>query len=245
MRDPVAEILAERAATGSGLGSAIAVSLILHAAGAGMAITAALRQPPPRPVSTVNIRFAQMPGMVPLTPAAAPPQPVVPRIQEPAPQPARPPAKKAADPPAKNSVPLSPFGRSTKKGSERPAPAPPPTPPASREATSTAGAGEIGIGETGVTALEGGDFPYTVYLDRMKRLIGGRWARPQVGGDARAIVYFRIDRDGTIRDAALTTGSGNGTFDRAALRAVIEASPLPPLPFGYSGHYLGVHLTFR
>ncbi|HEX6178020.1 MAG TPA: energy transducer TonB, partial [Thermoanaerobaculia bacterium] len=74
--------------------------------------------------------------------------------------------------------------------------------------------------------------------------IGQRWLRPQ-SGDARAIVYFRIERDGTIRDAAVTTASGSGTFDRAALRAVLEASPLPPLPFGYSGHYLGVHLTFR
>jgi TonB family protein len=58
-------------------------------------------------------------------------------------------------------------------------------------------------------------------------------------------VKFVIDRDGTLRDAATETESGNGTFDRAALRAVIEASPLPPLPFGYSGTYLNVHLTFK
>jgi TonB family protein len=58
-------------------------------------------------------------------------------------------------------------------------------------------------------------------------------------------VYFAIDRDGTIRDAKIETPSGDGTFDRAALRAVLESSPLPPLPFGYAGTYLGVHLTFR
>jgi TonB family protein len=79
----------------------------------------------------------------------------------------------------------------------------------------------------------------------MKTLIGQRWLRPQVGGTITATVAFVIDRDGTIRDAKNEISSGNGTFDRAALRAVLEASPLPPLPFGYNGTYLGVHLTFR
>jgi len=95
------------------------------------------------------------------------------------------------------------------------------------------------------TALEGGDFPYTIYIDRMTTLIGQHWLRPQVTGGTVATVSFVIDRDGTIRDAKNEISSGNGTFDRAALRAVLEASPLPPLPFGYSGTYLGVHLNFR
>ena len=58
-------------------------------------------------------------------------------------------------------------------------------------------------------------------------------------------MHFVIERDGRIHDAAVEAESGNGTFDRAALRAVLEASPLPPLPFGYSGAYLGVRLIFR
>jgi len=58
-------------------------------------------------------------------------------------------------------------------------------------------------------------------------------------------VYFAIDRDGSIRDARVESASGNGLYDRAALRAILESSPLPPLPFGYNGTYLGVHLKFR
>jgi TonB family protein len=104
---------------------------------------------------------------------------------------------------------------------------------------------EIGVGQAGVTGLEGGDFPYTLYLDRMKTLVGARWIRPQVAAGATTVVYFRIERDGTIRDVSIETGSGNSTFDRAAQRAILETSPLPPLPFGYSGNYLGVHLTFK
>lgn len=239
MHDPVADVLAERATRGSGFAGAVAISIILHTLGGGLAIVAALRQPPLRPVSKLNIRFTPMPR----TSAAvspAPAQPVAPRIKEPAPQPVKPPPKKAAEPPAKNTAPASPFGRSSKKAADV-VPPPPEPRPASPEAT----ADQIGIGETGVTALEGGDFPYTLYLSNMKRLIGARWVRPSISAGAAAVVYFRIERDGTIRDADLVSRSGSANFDRAALRAVVEASPLPSLPFAYSGNYLGVHLTFR
>src|SRR5262249_53491036 len=103
----------------------------------------------------------------------------------------------------------------------------------------------VPVGGAGVVGLEGGDFPYTIYIDRMKTLIGSRWFRPQVGAGPTTMVHFVIERDGTIREAKIETESGNGTFDRAALRAVLESSPLPPLPFGYTGNYLGVHLNFR
>jgi TonB family protein len=145
------------------------------------------------------------------------------------------------------TVPLSPFGQSTKKGSEKaPTPHPPPPTPQVAAKPGVVGGIDIPIGAAGVTGLEGGDFPYTIYIDRMKTLIGQRWLRPQaVGGGVTATVYFVIDRDGTIRDAKNEISSGNGTFDRAALRAVLEVSPLPPLPFAYNGTYLGVRLTFR
>ena len=56
---------------------------------------------------------------------------------------------------------------------------------------------------------------------------------------------FAVDRDGTIRDVKIETPSGNSFYDRAAQRAIVETSPLPPLPFAYSGTFLGVHLTFK
>ena len=59
------------------------------------------------------------------------------------------------------------------------------------------------------------------------------------------ILYFAVDRDGTIRDVKIETPSGNSFYDRAAQRAIVETSPLPPLPFAYSGTFLGVHLTFK
>jgi protein TonB len=152
----------------------------------------------------------------------------------------------------KNTAPPDAFGRSTKKPAEVPIPQPHPVVPApvtqqpsnSAIAGGVAHANDIAPGTSGVTGIEGGDFPYTIYLDRMKSLIGTHWFRPQ-GATATATIHFTINRDGTIRDVMLETPSGEGTFDRAAQRAVMESSPLPPLPFAFSGNSLGVHLTFR
>jgi TonB family protein len=102
-----------------------------------------------------------------------------------------------------------------------------------------------GIGSAGVTGIEGGDFPYTIYIDRMTTRIGSNWFRPQTTGEHLAVVYFAIERNGTLRDVRVERSSGNRTFDRAAYRAVLESSPLPPLPMQYSGTHLGVHLTFH
>jgi len=243
MQDRVGELLAERARLGGGTAAGIAVSMILHASLAAGIIYAAMHAAAPQEVSTLSIKFAPMPQKViakPITPAAPPAVAKKVSIPEPIAEVPKPIVK--SEP---KTVPFSPFGKSTKKGSETPpAPHPQPAAPQAAAKPGVVGGVDIPIGSAGVTGIEG-DFPYTIYIDRMKTLIGQRWLRPQVSGGIVATVSFAIDRDGTIRDAKNEISSGNGTFDRAALRAVLEASPLPPLPFGYNGTYLGVHLTFR
>lgn len=252
MRDGVADVLAQRATLDRGASAGIALSLLLHGGLIALGVYAASHASAPKAAQMVSIQFAKMPG-----PAAAPvvekkppaPKPVeAPKIEDPKPQaePKIEEPKPAAPTPVKvekNTVPLSPFGRSTKKGSEAPPAAKPATaPPVPAPGTTTA---EVPIGGSGVTGLDGGDFPYTLYLQSMHRRIGTNWFRPQVATGTAAIVYFRILRDGTIAEAKVETSSGNGTFDRAALSAVRSSSPLNPLPFAYDGTYLGVHLTFR
>ena len=237
MDDRVGEVLAQRATLSGGATVGIAVSLLFHGALSGLAIWAALHHAEALTARTIEIRLAPVARAT-----EAPPAPVVKakepvaKMEKPAP-PVVVETKKPPAPPEKNTVPLSPFGKSTKKGSENAAPSvatPPPAP-----------AVGVPVGGAGVVGLEGGDFPYTIYIDRMKTLIGSRWFRPQVGAGPTTTVHFVIERDGTLRDARIETESGNPTFDRAALRAVLESSPLPPLPFGYTGNYLGVHLSFR
>jgi TonB family protein len=252
MRDPVAEVLLERAALDRDASVGVAISILLHAGLTALAIYAALNAPAPQTVRMVNIQFASTPATA-APPAAAPqpvapaPQPAQPRIEEPKPVIAepKPPVTQPVAKPEKNTVPISPFGRSTKKGSETPAAAPPTPPPASAGPATGIGTADVPVGGAGVTGLEGGDFPYTLYIDGMQRRIGGNWFRPQVSPGTAAVIYFRIQRDGTITDPRIQTPSGNSAFDRAALSAVRSSTPLNPLPFAYNGNYLGVHLTFR
>ena len=241
MEDRVAEVLAQRAALERGPAAGIVLSILLHGGITALAVYAALHAKAPQVANVLTIRFA--PTVAPaIVPANAPkPKLAAPVIHEPvpvveAPKPAKP------EVPAKNTAPPSPFGKSTKKPG--PVPLPPPAP--SPAATSTVGAAPaVAPGTSGVAGIEGGDFPYTMYLTNMNRLIGTHWFRPQISGDLTTRIAFTINRDGSITDASIEAPSGNGTADRAALRAVLESSPLPPLPFGYNGTYLRVHLIFK
>jgi TonB family protein len=255
MRDGVADVLAQRRRLDRGAGSGLLISVLLHGGLTAALVYAAMHATKPERVGLVNIQFAPMPSAA--APASAPatakpkpaaPKPPEPKIEEPKPKIDEPKAIVPEPPkaPEKNTVPLSPFGRSTKKGSETPAATPPaPATPAPAAPGVPGTTTDVPIGGSGITGIEGGDFPYTLYIQGMHRRIGTNWFRPQVAAGTSTIIYFRILKNGTIAEAKVQTPSGNGTFDRAALSAVRSSSPLNPLPFGYNGDYLGVHLTFR
>jgi TonB family protein len=242
MHDAVADVLAQRATLSSGRTTAMLLSLALHGGITALAVWSALHAPPPQRVSTVDIRLASPQRtpqpLAPKAPAPPAPKPEPPRIEEPKPEPVKPATSTA--PPVKNTAPTSSFGRSTKKPSDIQQPPAKPSPP-----PTTTTAPEIPIGGAGVTGFEGGEFPYPLYVEGMQRKIGAFWIRPKVAPGIATIVSFRIERDGTISEAKVTTSSGSSIFDRAALSAVRSSSPLNSLPFGYSGTYLGVQLTFR
>lgn len=239
MRDRVAEVLAERAALDNGKAAGVALSLLLHGTITGLAVYAALHHPPGQTVNVLTIRLAPMTPANAATAEAAPAP--VPKIQEPKPVVETPKPVPAPAKPERNTAPPSPFGRSTKKAADNVAPPPPQAATTTRIAT---GVADVPIGSAGVTGIEG-DFPYTLYIENMKRLIGTHWFRPQAAPATGVTIYFEIQRDGTIRNAKQETSSSNGAADRAAIRAVLESSPLPPLPFAYNGTFLGVHLTFK
>ena len=93
-----------------------------------------------------------------------------------------------------------------------------------------------------------GDFRFAYYLAALRNRIGSRWVPPQgldSGRPVRAVVYFRIGRDGQLSMTEVETSSGYAFFDQTALRALLSATPLPPLPAGYMDQYLGVHFGFE
>ncbi len=139
MRDGVADVLAQRAALDRGAGAGLALSLLLHGGLIAIAVYAATHASPPQAATMVNIQFANMPR--PPLPRAEP-RPASrssstarraetenPRAESGA-EDRRAETGRATAPTKveKNTVPLSPFGKSTKKGSETP-PAAKPAPP--------------------------------------------------------------------------------------------------------------------
>jgi len=92
------------------------------------------------------------------------------------------------------------------------------------------------------------EFPFAHYLGRIRDLIAVRWAPPPRGQYApqrRAEVFFRIGRNGKlVVQPRMNSASGNTLFDRAAMQAIAQAAPFPPLPREYQGQSLGVGLAF-
>lgn len=135
--------------------------------------------------------------------------------------------------------------------SERAVPAPPPTPPA--VAAIRPGPDPVRPGRpdpspatSGPISLDVSDFPFTYYLRQLQAKISERWAPPRAAaaGGERAVVVFEIGRDGVIKDPAVEKSSGNAIYDQSALRAVMEASPFPPLPPDFRAPSLRVHFGF-
>ena len=99
--------------------------------------------------------------------------------------------------------------------------------------------------ETGEMAFDTADFPFAHYISRMRRKIAAHWRVPAGSqGELLCVIYFRVTRDGTVMATAIEQSSGLFMFDQAAQRAVVQSSPMPPLPQEYRDEYLGVHFSF-
>ncbi len=227
------------------------VSLLAHAA----FLVALILVSHPRRVTVIPISLPVRvisPGSLPgrAAPRAATPAPAPAPAPEPPPKPKRVIEKLDQKPVPSASALPDPFAKKKKV----PTPAPAPPAPAAGPALDLPTAGGIGAtGEGAGTGLSFGtsvagldvDFPFAFYVDQMLTLIGGNWLKPEVPDGTAAVVSFRIQRDGQITDVKLLEPSGVGLYDRAAIRAVYAANPLPPLPPEFQGERLGVHLRFR
>jgi TonB family protein len=248
--DAVGDVLAERDRTDIPWAMGTSLAVLLHAGVAAMLVISALHRPArfitPR---AVNVRLIQAGTLTGGAPAEVPEKaPEKPKILKPAPPEEQPPppSSKAKLLPAKEkeeekkpSVP----GPPSKTSSQAP-PAAAAAPPSAH--TGTGGpvgtGGNVGVG--GAT-FDQPDFNYSYYVERMLVTIGMNWFKPAESVPISPMIRFRIERDGTISDPQVERSSGLPFVDRAALRAVMASSPLPPLPQEFGGRHLGVHLIFE
>lgn len=104
----------------------------------------------------------------------------------------------------------------------------------------------VGDGMAGGIAADDANFEFAYYLQMVRTQIARNWTPPDGSGTGtKVVLHFRVARSGAISALQLETGSGNGVFDQSALRAVVITQQLPPLPLGYAGADLGIHLGFE
>jgi len=106
----------------------------------------------------------------------------------------------------------------------------------------------LGRGLSGDVAVDAANFEFGYYLLLLRNRVAANWTPPSGGAGGgqpiRAVVFFRVGRDGTLQDVRLESPSPADFFDRSALRAVAISDPMPPLPEGFTGASLGVHFGF-
>lgn len=95
-------------------------------------------------------------------------------------------------------------------------------------------------------SLETAKFPFTYYVNQVKKKIVENWLWSQnYPGELKTVVYFKILRSGEVVDLRIKESSNNKLYDNICLRAVELAKPFPPLPQGFTEEYLGVYFEFK
>jgi len=259
--DPVSQLLAERERRHPRLAPWVAAAVLLHAGlASAMWLVSRNGSHPPAQLPTVAVRFVQPepvrrrsepPGGGPqrrATPAPKPtaaPTAVPTAPPEPEPEPERelaPEPEVAATAPQVDRPSEDAMAELGSKATPQPTPEPEPAPSGSGGGSglSLGGGGDASEAATGVPS----DFQFSYYLQRMLALIESRWYKPPVPPGTRARVRYTIQSSGRLEAIQLEESSGVPAFDRAALRALYAANPLPPLPPAYRKPSVTVHLTF-
>jgi TonB family protein len=88
-----------------------------------------------------------------------------------------------------------------------------------------------------------GEFKYSWYLENVSQKIARYWNPPSGGSSLQVVIAFTIHRDGSISDPIISKGSGDGSLDNLALRAVKLAAPLGTLPPGFPSDNLELTCT--
>jgi TonB family protein len=168
-----------------------------------------------------------------------------PRVEPPKPAPPKPTAKVPAKLKPirhKAEAPLPPL-----KPKVQPPPAPEPKPEAPQPPPAPLPPAQVApVSPSPPLQVDAPEFDCGSYCVILQRKLEGEWFPPPVSeqGSVQAVVGFTINQDGTVNHVTLDNSSNNFYFDQAALRAVQQAVPLPPLPHTLTSSTLRVHMTF-
>lgn len=98
---------------------------------------------------------------------------------------------------------------------------------------------------SGIDLLGTQGFPMGDYKDIIVERVRAKWFIPSnlKKSQGRTTVVFHIDKEGRCANLRVSAPSGSNSLDLAALSAVTESDPFPPLPKGFPGDHIGVKLV--
>ncbi|MGI8989431.1 MAG: cell envelope integrity protein TolA [Bryobacteraceae bacterium] len=105
-----------------------------------------------------------------------------------------------------------------------------------------AGSGGVGVGPNSPLGARFGS-----YVALLQERIASKWNTGDFAGRSLrpVVVSLTILRDGNVRNVRVAEPSGNALLDRSAERAVLDASPLPPLPLAFERDEAALELYFQ
>jgi protein TonB len=106
------------------------------------------------------------------------------------------------------------------------------------------GSGRIGTGANTTLGTRFGG-----YAQQIQQLVAQKWHTGDVAANVQTapvvIASFELMRDGSIRNPRIIQRSGISALDYSAQRAILEASPFPPIPPGFDKDSAHVEFTFE
>src|SRR6266851_3433940 len=106
------------------------------------------------------------------------------------------------------------------------------------------GSGRIGTGANTTLGTR-----FAGYAQQIQQLIAQKWRTSDVDARVQAapevIATFDLMRDGSVRNLQILQRSGVPTLDYSVQRAIMEASPFPPIPPGFERSSAKVEFWFE
>jgi len=91
------------------------------------------------------------------------------------------------------------------------------------------------------------NFPYPWYITQVRNALWNSWqkTKPKNNNGLSALVSFNIDKNGAVFEVQIEKSSNDDAYDYAALSAVKNSDPYPPLPADFGKEILTVTVEFK
>ncbi len=212
--------------------TSILISVLVHGV-AILAIGLSALFAPHRPstVPIFEIVSLEKPKLRPLTPKVQPP----PEPPPPEPEPVRPPdAPKLVTKPTKAVEPKKPDPKVVKEVEDK-------TPPVKDVVH------EQQVLQPQVAMSVPQDPRLSQWAARVKKKVDQLWNPPtgiDILGSVKAVITFKVSRDGSISDANISQASGSSELDNLALMTIKRLETVPPIPENFPNDELEVGCEF-